>query len=137
MKKLLLLFIIPFFAFQSNQTEVSIIGKWKGEEKGDIGFVSFDKEGYTIFETGDQKMGGKEFTMNGKKAKMTYNVNTEVKPIALDLIITILENNESKSMLGIIEFEGEDKMHMALGFDGSSRPTEFNDDNSIYFFREK
>ncbi len=138
MKKLiLLLFTIPFLAFHSVDTEISIIGKWKGEDKGDIGFVHFDKEGYALFETGDQKIGGKEFIMKGQKAKMTYKLNTSTKPMELDFIITILETNESNKIFGIVEFENENKMHLAVGFGGSARPTEFDNDNSIYFFREE
>lgn len=138
MKKLLLvLFVLPLMSFHSIDTEISIIGKWKGEDKGDIGFVSFDDEGYVIFETGGQTMGGKEFIMSGTKAKMTYKLNRETKPMELDLIITMLESNESRSMYGIVEFENEDKMHLAVGFGGTTRPTEFDDINSIYFFREK
>ncbi|MDG5492703.1 hypothetical protein [Psychroserpens sp. SPM9] len=137
MKKLVVLFvIIPLLSFQSVETEISIIGKWKGEDKGDIGYVSFDEEGYALFESNGQKMGGKEFFMKGQKAKLTYKLNRKVTPIELDLIITILESGESQSLLGILEFETNDKMHLAIGFDGSARPTEFTDSNSIYFFRE-
>ncbi|WP_299337101.1 hypothetical protein [uncultured Psychroserpens sp.] len=138
MKKLvLLLCIVPLFAFHSVETEHSIIGKWKGEDKGDIGFVLFDSEGYAMFETGDQKIGGKEYNTQGKKAKMTYVLNRETKPMELDFIVTILETNQSNRILGIVEFENENKMHMAIGFGGSERPTEFDKNNSIYFFRER
>ena len=137
MKKLvLLLFVLPLLAFHSD-TEISIIGKWKGEDKGEIGYIDFDKEGYVTFFTQDQIMGGREFTMQGKKAKMTYALNRETNPIELDLIMTILETNETNKLLGIVEFETKDKMHLAIGFGDSARPTEFNDDNSIYFTREE
>lgn len=39
--------------------------------------------------------------------------------------------------MGIIKFEGNDKMHMALGFGAPERPTAFTADNAIYFNRDK
>ncbi|CAM3979089.1 hypothetical protein FLAN108750_02930 [Flavobacterium antarcticum] len=131
----ILLIVLPLLSFNSdsnavNITAIDLIGKWTGEDKGEIGFITFDKEGYASFEIQGQIIGGKEFVMNGKKGKMTYEFNLEKKPIEIDMTITKLEFNEQKKILCIAEFEDENTMIFALTFD-SERPTEFNDENSI------
>lgn len=47
---LVLLFIIPLLAFNSNTAAVDIIGKWTGDDQGEIGAIIFEKEGYAFFE---------------------------------------------------------------------------------------
>lgn len=131
MKKIvILLILLPLLSFKSDLNSFELIGKWTGEDKGKIGFITFDKEGYSTFEIEGQIIGGKEFVLNGKKGKMTYEVNSEKNPIEIDLIITKLETNEQKKILCIAEFEDENNMIFAMTFD-SERPTEFNEDNSI------
>ena len=126
----ILLIVLPFLSFNSDFNSINLIGKWTGEDKGEIGFITFDKEGYSTFEIEGQIIGGKEFVMNGKKGKMTYEINSDKKPIEIDLIITKLESNEQKKILCIAEFEDENNMIFAMTF-GSERPTEFNEGNSI------
>ncbi|SDS00778.1 uncharacterized domain TIGR03067 protein [Formosa sp. Hel1_31_208] len=137
MKKfLILLCILPLLSFNPSISEISIFGTWKGEDKGDIGFVTFEKDGYAFFEADGEKMGGREFMLEGEKAKMMYRLNTETNPIELDFEITFIETEDTRTLLGILNFITEDKMTFAIGFGGSERPTEFNDENSIIFERE-
>jgi uncharacterized protein (TIGR03067 family) len=136
-KLLLLLFILPLFSFNPTTSDVDIFGRWTGEDKGDIGSLTFDKEGYAMFEFDGEVMGGREYIHSGLKAKMTYELNQETKPMEIDFIITFLESGESERLLGIIEMEGSDKLHLALGFGQTERPDTFTDDNSIYFSRDK
>ncbi|MFL0354795.1 hypothetical protein [Xanthomarina sp. GH4-25] len=131
MKKIILLLIaIPFLSFNSNLESIDIIGKWVGEDEGKIAFMTFDKEGYAIFEIQGQIIGGKEFEMEGKKGKMTYIVNPDKTPIEIDLILTKLDTNEQQKILCIAEFQDENNMILAMSWE-SVRPTEFDSENSI------
>jgi hypothetical protein len=131
MKKLfILLIILPLLSFNSNFNPDYLIGKWAGEDKGDIGLITFDKEGYATFEINGQVIGGKEFVLDGKKGEMTYEVNVEKEPIEIDFTLTKLESNESKKILCIAKFEDENNMILTIIF-SSERPTEFNKKNSI------
>ncbi|WP_417785168.1 hypothetical protein [Tenacibaculum sp.] len=98
MKKIfILLILIPLLSFNSSVDSINLIGKWAGEDKGQIGFIPFDKEGYVTFEIDGLVIGGKEFVMKGgEKGKMTYELNLEKKPIEIDLTLTKLESNEQK-----------------------------------------
>jgi len=127
---LILLFVLPFLSFNSSLDSFNLIGKWTGEDKGEIGFITFDKEGYATFEIEGQVIGGKEFLMNGKKGEMTYELNLDKNPIEIDLTITKLESKEQKKILCIAEFKDENNMIFAMTFN-SQRPTEFNNENSI------
>tara|TARA_A100000171_G_C2043982_1_gene101847 strand:+ start:64 stop:477 length:414 start_codon:yes stop_codon:yes gene_type:complete len=128
---LIALFIVPILSFSSINNNQRFVGKWIGEDKGDVGMIIFDKEGYAYFEIGEKSFGGKEFIYDGKKGKLTYSINSELDPIQVDFTITKLKTNEQMNLLGIAKFIDNENMILALNFD-DSRPNEFNDDNSIH-----
>lgn len=137
MKKLfILLFTIPFLiSFSPLKTTEDFIGKWKGEDKGEIGFIIFDKDGYASIEIQGQIIGGKEFEIDGQKGSLIYKLNTSVEPIQIDFEMTKFKSGEIKSLLGIVEFIDDDSFKLALDFE-SNRPTDFSK-NTITFQRVK
>jgi len=137
MKRLLILFlIIPILSMTIENDKAKFFGKWIGDDQKEIGYLNFDSEGYAFFEIQGQIFGGKEFVFEGKKGKMTYEINSETNPIQVDLILTKLETGEQKKLLCIAEFIDNDTMKFALTFE-ESRPTEFDSENSIIFKRDK
>ena len=135
MKKIfLLLLITPLLSLKSIDPTTKFIGKWTGEDKDEVGYILFDNEGYATFEIQGKTIGGKEFIMNGKKGKMTFKINRNVKPIEIDFTITKLETGEEKTLLCIAEFKDDNHMLFASNFD-ENRPTEFNETNSISLTR--
>ena len=135
MKYVFTFLIIPLFLLNSTSQKEDFIGKWIGEDQGEIGFISFDTEGYAAFEIEGQLMGGKEFYMNGQKGKMTYTINTKTSPIEVDFILTKVITSESKKILGIAEFLDKDTMNFNMSFD-ATRPSEFGE-NAIMLKRVK
>ena len=130
MKKVfIILLIIPFLtAFTLTKTKEDFIGKWTGEDKGDIGSIIFDKEGYATFMMGDQVFGGKEFIMSGKKGNMTYSINTETTPIQIDFVVEKIESGEEKRLLGIVKFINDNSIKLALSFNSAEgRPKSFDE----------
>lgn len=137
MKRLLILLLaLPFLSSTVKVENIKFIGKWIGEDEKEIAYLNFDSEGYAYFEIQGQIIGGKEFVMNGKKGKMTYEINREENPIQVDFIVTIFETEEQKKLLCIANFIDNDTMEFAINFE-EKRPTEFNSENSIIFKREK
>lgn len=137
MKRLLILLLtIPFLSLTIENDNSKFIGKWIGQDENEIGYLSFDSEGYAYFEIQGQIFGGKEFIFDGKKGRMIYEINHETDPIQLDLIVTKLDDGEQKKMLCIAEFLDNDTMNFAINFE-ENRPTNFNSENSIIFKREK
>ena len=135
MKKILLLLItVSFMSFSSSIESIELIGKWTGEEKGDVLFLTFDVEGYALIERKGIVIGGKEFELNGKKGKMTYEINSNKNPMEIDMIITKLETNEEKRILCIAEFIDEDHIVFAMKFE-EKRPSDFNNENTINLTR--
>ena len=49
-------------------------------------------------------------SMNGKKGKMTYEINSKTDPIQIDLIVTKLETGEEHRLLCIAKFIDSDTM---------------------------
>ena len=135
MKYVFTFLIIPLFLLNSTSQKEDFVGKWIGEDQGEIGFISFDTEGYAAFEIEGQLMGGKEFYMNGQKGKMTYTINTKTSPIEVDFILTKVITGESKNILGIAEFLDKDTMNFNMSFD-ATRPSEFGE-NAITLKRVK
>jgi len=133
MKHLFTFFISSLSLLSTTDQQERFIGKWIGSDKGDVGYMIFDEEGFATFEIQDQIIGGKEFIMNGKKGKMTYTVNFRTQPIEVDFTITKLASDESKKILGIVEIKDANTMVINLDFD-TAIPTEFGE-NSIHLKR--
>lgn len=127
LKRITILFLsfILFSAFTLVETP-AYVGKWRGEDKGDIGYVTFTEDGYALFEFDGQLMGGKSYTMDGVEASMLYEVEEKENYYNIDFIIKKIEDKETLGTLqGIFKMNSETEMVLALGFDGSSRPTNF------------
>ncbi|TCK68649.1 hypothetical protein DFQ05_0157 [Winogradskyella wandonensis] len=137
-KKLALLFSVLFLFSSFNiDSDKSYVGKWKGKDKGDIGFITLSSDNYATFEFEGRVMGGKSYMQQGLNAAMTYTVDESTKPYKIDFIMINKENNsELGRLLGIINMITPDEMEMAIGFDGSSRPSDFSS-NNITFYRHK
>lgn len=138
MKKIILLILVTFTAFSFNTTtdDSKLIGKWKGDDNLQIGYLVFEPDGYAYFEINGEIFGGKEFIMNDERGQMAYEVDETATPIIVDFIVTKLDSGEQNVLLGIAEFIDSDTMKFALGFDGP-RPTSFDSDNSMLLTREK
>lgn len=114
------------------------VGKWKGKDKGDIGFLTLSAEGYATFEFNGQIMGGRSYNHQGVNAAMKYTVNNGTSPTSIDFIII---DNDAKEELGrlkgIIKMNNRNEMQMAMTFGGGTgRPTDFSAD-AIVFDRVK
>ncbi|MFK7834477.1 MAG: hypothetical protein AB8B52_14475 [Winogradskyella sp.] len=129
MKHLFTFFIIPLLLMSAISQQENFIGKWAGEDQGQLGYIMFDDDGYAAFEIQGQVMGGKEFTMNGEKGKMNYTINFETTPMEIDFTMTKIESGESKKILGIAEFKDMNTIKFDISF-GDIRPSDFGD-NSI------
>ena len=127
MKKIILLLLVafPLISFCQTQSITDVVGVWEGEDKGDIGSFIFDKDGFAYMVFNEKKMGGEDFDMNGVRAKMTYQFNFEATPTEVDIIITLLETDETKSLDGIVKFLDNNTMDLAMNFKGT-RPVDFD-----------
>ncbi|PPK94032.1 hypothetical protein LY01_02254 [Nonlabens xylanidelens] len=110
-----------------------LVGKWKGTDKGEVGYFDFTPDGYVTFELGGQIMGGKSFSLEGMTAKSTYVVDRTQYPMTIDLIFTDLStDSELARLLGIFEMNSKDEMHIAINFSGTiERPADFNNNDLI------
>ncbi|AUP80979.1 hypothetical protein [Flavivirga eckloniae] len=134
---IILLLALSSLSFVTTKSEAPFIGTWKGEDRGEVAYITFDHEGYAILRIGGEVLGGKDFVYKEKKAELKYKVIPNTKPIQLDLIISTNEPVKENKMLCIAEFMSDDTMKFASNFGLNSRPTEFNIKNSIVLLREK
>lgn len=130
MKYLFTFFIFTLFVFNTSNPKEDIIGKWKSDQIKEIEFFTFDAEGYASFESQGQTLGGKEFSIDGEKGKMTYSINIETTPIEIDYTVTKLQSGESKKILGILEFIDTNSIKIDLKFD-EERPTNFSEESFL------
>ncbi|CAM1339693.1 hypothetical protein [Tenacibaculum aestuarii] len=139
MKKIIVLLIITFTltSFDKNfKTDFSIVGKWKGEDKKEVGYIVFKENGYAYFKSQGQTLGGKKFVIDGEKATMSYEVDYTKTPIEIDLVVRTKKSGEISRLLCIAEKIKENAIKLQFGFNGK-RPTEFNDKDGIIFQRVK
>ncbi len=128
----LLLFIsISLASFTSNTA--TYVGKWKGEDKGDIGYMTFTEDNYASFNFNGKIMGGKSYTQNGIKASMKYSIDNNSVPNKIDFIIS---NNTTKKEMGrlkgIIKMISDDKIELSMGFGKKERPKNFETDALVF-----
>ncbi|WP_046744720.1 hypothetical protein [Kordia zhangzhouensis] len=138
LKKLCFALATLFFLFSFTAPEGEHVGRWKGKDKGDIGYLTLTSEGYATFEFNGQTMGGKSYNHQGVNAAMKYTVNYGTSPASIDFIIVDNKDNEEMGRLkGIINMKSRNEMQMALRFGGGAgRPTDFSVD-AIVFNRVK
>ncbi|MUU79549.1 hypothetical protein [Winogradskyella endarachnes] len=119
--------IIPLVFFKSIAQQENIMGRWKGEDKNEIGYINFETEKYASFEIDGKIYGGKEFELKGKKGQMTYIIDFHKSPIEIDFIVTQFESGEYRTLRCIANFLDKDTLQLNISFD-DNRPTEFNED---------
>ncbi len=134
MKKIILLLFLSlgFTSFNTVDVKSELIGEWTGDEKGDIGKIVFQKNGYAFFEHQNQIFGGESFIMDGKKGSMKYIVDDKKTPFNIDLVVSLEGTKTERKLLCIGKFIAKNKMQFAIGFEGE-RPQEFNGENSLIF----
>jgi hypothetical protein len=115
-----------------------LVGRWKGKEKGDIGFLTLSADGFATFEMDGQIMGGRSFDLRGVIVNMRYSVDATAATASIDFIIYENEtNNELSRLKGIYEMNTPDELHLALTFGGGlERPEDFST-NDLMFYRMK
>ncbi|WP_298511582.1 hypothetical protein [uncultured Kordia sp.] len=138
LKKLSFALVTLMLLFSFAAPEGNHVGKWKGQDKGEIGFLTLTSDGYASFEIGGQVVGGRSYAMQGVNAAMKYTINNGVTPTGIDFII--IDNGSKKELgrlKGIIKMKSNDEMQMAMTFGGGTgRPTDFSTD-AIVFKRVK
>ena len=134
---LLLLVTLSLTSFDTvDNTQFNIVGRWKGSDVKTIGYVVFQADGYAYFEVQGQKMGGKDFVENGKRASMTYKFKEMGKMMHIDIVVKIVDEKNSHSLLGIAEKIDSNSFKMQLGYN-NVRPTTFNKNETAIFTRVK
>lgn len=139
MKKIILLLLVTLSltSFDTvDNTQFNIVGRWKGSDVKTIGYVVFQADGYAYFEVQGQKMGGKDFVENGKRASMTYKFKEMGKMMHIDIVVKIVGEKNSHSLLGIVEKIDANSFKMQLGYN-NVRPTTFNKNETAIFTRVK
>lgn len=139
MKKIILLLLVTLSltSFTSlEDTQFNIVGRWKGVEKKSVGYLIFQEDGYAFLEENGKKIGGKNFIENGKKATMTYKFQDMGKLMHIDIVVTIVGEKQTKSLLGIAQKINNDSFKLQFGFD-NVRPKVFNNNETVVFTRVK
>lgn len=133
---LLALVVLSLTSFNTKDSaSFNIVGRWKGIDNKEIGYVVFQADGYAYFEMNGKKMGGKSFTENGKKASMKYKFDDSERLMKIDIIVQIVGEKTSYSLLGIGEKIDDNSFKMQLSYD-NVRPKAFDKKETIVFKRQ-
>lgn len=125
-------FIIVSFMMTSFSTKTpTLVGKWKGEDEGEVGIITFDKGGYVSFTVEGEVVGGKNYSVDGVVMDMVYETDDSVTPHTIDFIFKLNEGQvEISRMLGIYQLVDEKTLILNMKFDGQERPV-MMDENSV------
>ncbi len=133
MKQLIsILFLFPLLIGLSAASvkPSGLVGKWKGEDGGEVGFITFDKKGYVTFFIRDQEIGGKKYLSEGVLYDMLYETDESAEPYKIDFVIKLIaDGSEISRMPGIYKLIDQNTLVINMKFDGSVRPTQFEDES--------
>lgn len=122
----LLLFIAFFLTFSSVHSQ-SLVGSWKGEDNGEVGVITFDKNGYVSFTINGESIGGKGYKAEGMVFDMVYETDDASVPHHMDFVIKMDDGSlEISRMQGIYSFVDDKTLIINMKFDGSERPQAFD-----------
>ena len=131
MKQLTSFFIlfILLLGFTAATTKSSpLVGKWRGEDGGEVGFITFEQKGYVTFSIQGQEIGGKEYLSDGIVYDMIFETNESREPYLIDFVIrTNKDQLEIARMPGIYKFVDKETLVINMKFDGSARPEAFDE----------
>ncbi len=139
MKKIILLVLVTLSLASFTTPDgaaFNIVGRWKGSDKKSVGFIVFQADGYAYFEENGKKMGGKNFEENGKRASMTYKFKEMGRMMHSDIVVKIVVEKNSHSLLGIAEKIDSNSFKMQLGYN-NVRPKTFDKNETVVFTRVK
>lgn len=138
MKKFIFLLVITLSLNSFTSLEkpgFNIVGKWRGNDKKEIGYIVFQEDGYAYFEDSKgNKMGGKDFVENGKKGNMTYKFDDSEALMKIDFIVKIVGEKHSNALLGIAQKIDNDSFKLCLSFE-NVRPKTFSKEETVVFTR--
>ena len=136
-KKSLFTLLALTLLFSFTTTQSNYVGKWKGKDNGDIGYIILSEDGYATFEFDGETMGGKSYYQQNVEVAMKYIINDLVFPSSIDFIIVRnSDNRELGRLKGIIDMQTINEMQLALNFEGTERPNDFSKD-AVIFHRVK
>ena len=122
-----LLLVVLFFCSSSVAFGQSLLGSWKGEDGGEVGVITFDKNGYVSFTINGESIGGKGYKAEGFVFDMVYETDEASVPHHMDFVIKMDDGAvEVSRMQGIYSFEDEKTLIINMKFDGSERPDAFD-----------
>jgi len=127
----LLLFVASAASLTSfTMPKSTLIGKWKGEDGGEVGVITFDKQGFVSFTVKGEVIGGKEYKAEGLVFDMYYETDESVTPHTMDFVIKIHDGQvEVARMLGIYQLVDDKTLVIHMKFDGTERPAALDDES--------
>ncbi|WP_417265994.1 hypothetical protein [Brumimicrobium sp.] len=132
----LFLISILFITCNTSIAQDSLIGHWEGEDQGEVGNIHFNKNGIALFIFNNDTLGGDSFTIGGHEAYLKYTVEYSEEIHALDFIIYLKDNDVEVGRIPcIIRFENEDNIFVCMNFNDESRPTTFDEGDTILMTR--
>ncbi|WP_400079864.1 hypothetical protein [Winogradskyella sp. R77965] len=141
MKKIFLLLIFGLTLTSCNskneKSEFDIIGNWKGEDQQEIGYFTFNSDGFVIIEMEDGIIGGKRFEKKGIPFSLHYKVEYKTEPKQIDLVFTNLDKGNQMTWNCIFEIINEDKIKFTRGTNNAPRPIDFKSSETIILNRPK
>ncbi|MBJ2176525.1 hypothetical protein JBL43_19915 [Aureibaculum sp. A20] len=134
MKKIAIILFISGIITSCNTKEkisdFNIVGKWKAEDNSGSGYFIFTKSGFASYNFGNKKMDS-VFTRNNKNYNFTYNIDYNMNPINLDLLLQNTETKTGMKMLGMIKLINRNEILYVRGGGNKERPTNFNQKETI------
>ena len=117
-------FIVTAVTFTSFTTKApTLLGKWQGEDEGEVGIITFEKGGYVSFNVNGEVVGGKKYEIEGIVMDVFYETDDSVTPHTIDFVFKLnKEQIEISRMLGLYQLVDSKTLILNMNFNGTERP---------------
>ena len=111
------------------------LGTWKGTEDGDTLILTFQEDGFAVFELEGMTFGGKEFEAYGQKLSMPYTIDYTRNPPTFIIEMKNLETGTVESKRGgTITFEDNNTASICMKpFYENEPPVTFEEKDCLLF----
>lgn len=138
MKKTLLLFVasLSLTVFAPAYAQFDITGTWQGTASGETYIMQLDADGQATLMYGkkQRKIGGKDYTMGGEKASVTYAVNMEQEPYTLNFTLHRHSTKDDVPMYSLAFKILDDNSIIGVVSDGTT--PDFNSKEAVVYKRK-
>lgn len=128
----LIAIVFVFLMYSPSVAQREHVGLWKGEDKGEVGYINLSPYGFAYMVLNGDTLGGESFDLKGQEAYMKYEIDDSQPVKSIDFIAYLRAGDKKvKTLPGIFKYDSNNNMILCFNFMSEERPADFDEKNTI------